>query len=1587
MANVSPPRRALQPPTVAPKASDRLAVPDYHIVDPLLGNLSPESTLQALSSADAVPTNEQAAHDILSKSILQASPSERALGIRAAVAAQKLGKWHREVHKWDWPKRTDAQLGKGFIPPSDAEDSIYYGSLPAAVVKEHEDRIEEIREGMDNLDVEELKEHVLNAHIPGRSRPSSANSTMSVPPPLSYVQLSDFTAVISATILRALPLLSRLSALLSSWDVRLLVLRQIPGLLQSLRFARSQLNSASDLLKSSAIPTEKDVLYSMSNYHAKRTSLESTVLSAGRRIDRILDSLDGREDSLPEHWIDDLEAIEADFASWVMLAEKRTVENEWRRLSARASGNTKPQHDPIQSNTEYTQPELLNLDENLFKPAPVHVEIPPTEVDDSEEVAIAPTPVLHSRPSLLQVGRTHPMETIVEEVGSPFGRPISQSAGNIIDSPSKARFAPESPTPLLADGVDTLRNSDPVPMMQLNTDRAVTAENTSQDVEAVESILHFPAEIPRVEQLAELAGSDSDSSNISSAETPANSDEPQVGVDVNDSSLQSLVAALPVEEPLASSKILNDERSTPMEAEPIVLDEPAKDVGVEQGTLQPVVNPVEKPLHLDEVLANGSPADLQPRSPPSSHNEDSLPPMAVQDEQITSKVLQLAENANATSTDLPTIESTHAELVSQDIDSPVQLPLEERQSTAEASLATTDATTSSPVAESVQTDLVPKKILTPVPSSPKEHQSQPQASPGDPDITSTRLPIAESSQAQPALEEIHSPVELPVGEHHPQAQDSLLGVDTVPANLSNADLMQAESLPQETDHSVALSPEEHLPQPQTSPCETDIKTQVSSTPLANELTISHNVALPALDDTRKPVAELEPISIVDTAVKASKNHTDSALQVDSLLPISKDEPRPSIEADENSQVMPAVTDRVTQNDAVPKDMLSESNAPEFIERSAPERCVTPPPGDNVASLPNLFVPHEKNKAPERSNSEDSEQDDKNAPKKPLDSPIKLSRPGRLELDKQKSKSRVRRTSNGSDGSLSDYPSLVSSQEPPEPRTSSSNGTPLLLETPPHFPKDYRPTARNDHTLREDRLLHLDAQKPSPRDLAHNRTLSLPLQRFINESFDVNYETSGSEDVFSAKLAAHRKAPAERRQKSESSTLPKDIGRSKVQRPELVREMSSGPDSDVPNDRLPKVQSRKEKMMPSRYSPKTSAPAEPPSNMATARLKQRLTAHPSLESIGSFKSEAQAGHSKVLRGKTKSRSSSLSKQMLRPKDHLDEKINTILTSLPGQIHLVPADQDDDAISIASTVPYRRERLRSDSPQGTPSRSFTPTPSLTLRPAMGRRRHSHAPEESSVKLYHLHRGGKSAPTKLFVRTVGENGERVMVRVGGGWADLAEYLREYAIHHGRRHVSETPRVEVEGLTPRESPSYSPPSSRVPSGSSRQMPARPGSVLSNRPASSLAVRKTRRSSNVSDLGDHRIASAGDALNVSFSPMPGTLSDRRLSVSSNVSAGAMSSVSELRHGSPGAPTIPLGLAGPKPRAKHATISPESEAWVEDVLGQARRSSSLRPFKYTLPSPEVTGEGENAPTLPKSRSISDMGKAGSSKRVVLRGLR
>ncbi|KAL5364782.1 hypothetical protein BJX96DRAFT_157940 [Aspergillus floccosus] len=1297
-----PPPQLQSRSSVRSPSPSRIAVPDYQSIDPLLGNLSPEATLQVLTSADAVPTNERGAHDILARSISQVSPAERALGIRAAIAAQKLGQWYRELQAWQWPKGTDAHLGKGFVSPSvdsESAEQEYYGSLPAAVVAQHEKRIEEIRDELENLNVDELKEHVLNAHIPARSRPSSSNSTVSTPPPLSYVQLSDFTAVITATILRALPLLSRLNSLLSTWDVRLLVLRQIPGLRQGLRLARAELNSAMDLLKSNETPTETDPLYSRANYHVKRTALEGTVISAGRRMDRILDSLEGREDSLPEAWIDDLETIESEFGSWVMEAEKRSVQNEWRRtMTTKHQKGTTPEVEPIQT---------VSIHE---------------ESADAED--LVSTKFLSS-----DVARPHPMETIEEEPHSPLKTVATEVTGldrSSIARPSIETTTSEVPVVVSSEGVELSTLDSP---LDTKLDESETQVTTPSPVET---------EYPGTSKTKE--------------DTPSSSE-------AGDS-------------------------------------EPASYVREE-------ADHAAHPQSTDLPAEGGSPLPDKSIEQPDSDSHNSV--------RSASAKHETSETEG---------ETPHA-------GSPCH------------SLSAADE------------PLIPEPLLEPEQDT----------------IPEKEFDMGESIPFQ----EIARPIEVET----PKESSAPSPVNESPFHPSASSLNRSDT--QLTTTEVAAAAPVY---------ENDLSLSLSSPPWA------HSSKSNLSDDQEKPVSSL-------------------------------------------------------------------SNTP-------------------------------------------GESDEPQLPKRPLESPIKLSKEvsARPNFEKDETRPHARRSSIASAASYSDYPSLISSPELHGPRTTTStNETPLPLETPPQVRlkcEPTNPTPSNNHTLRADRLLGLDNDVTPPRTaLKHNRALSLPLQRFINERLDLDYENENSANVESPTADKHprdvsqptrlssRPASAPRSQKKNRPSAPPNNTRPHSPKQRIKPHLEGSPtvESEVQKPDRTNKWKHHETIGQERMS--SHPHLEPPIHIAAVRLRRQLASHPSLEDIGGHKSFTEdSSVSSVVRNS--SRPSSRSNRPKKPKDQMDEKISSILTTIPGNISLMQAEDSEQETSSVASFPLKSRELRSVSRSRTSSRSGTPGPGLTITPAPSRRRHSHAPGANEMKVYHLHGGDK--PVKLACRTVGRNGERVMARIGGGWSDLAEYLTVYAMHHRSRHFADAPRVEVQELSSREStPSYAPPATRVASGNGRNTPSRPQSVLSNRPPSSLAVRKARRSSNASDVTGFRTVSAGAALNSSGTPLSTVSSRRRLSVSSNTSAGAASSANYSPSTTIGgtSPTIPLGLAGPKPRSRRISMTPESEAWVEDVLGQARRSASLRPLPVTQ---DQESTGRRTPALAKSRSINDIGAAGSSRRVALRGL-
>ncbi|RMD42538.1 hypothetical protein DV735_g2606, partial [Chaetothyriales sp. CBS 134920] len=320
-------------------------------LDPLLRNLSPESTLDALQATRTI--QQGSAQGILARSIADASPAEREIGIRAAFAAQKLREFRDEVSRWEWPNARERARGAGFDPAvNDAqiEDTDCLGCLPVRRVDHYEHRIGQIRDGLDSLDMDEIKDHVLAAHSGFFFSKHVATATATAPDQQhvgfrgsSYGRLRDFTALITATVIQALPDLAVLTNLLDTWEIRLRILRQLPDLLHLMDESkrRVQLAAADTRDGGSAAGLTQ------ASFDQAKKDLGACVAQFGRRLDRFLDMLEGQEDALPHAWIDSLETVELQYATWVVDAQRIIHANQAKTLTPDAAGHSHIQDAPL----------------------------------------------------------------------------------------------------------------------------------------------------------------------------------------------------------------------------------------------------------------------------------------------------------------------------------------------------------------------------------------------------------------------------------------------------------------------------------------------------------------------------------------------------------------------------------------------------------------------------------------------------------------------------------------------------------------------------------------------------------------------------------------------------------------------------------------------------------------------------------------------------------------------------------------------------------------------------------------------------------------------------------------------------------------------------------------------------------------------------------------------------------------------------------------------------------------------------------------------------------------------------------------
>ncbi|KAI2633913.1 hypothetical protein GGS21DRAFT_119021 [Xylaria nigripes] len=311
------------------------------------------------------------------------------------------------------------------------------------------------------------------------------------------------------------------------------------------------------------------------------------------------------------------------------------------------------------------------------------------------------------------------------------------------------------------------------------------------------------------------------------------------------------------------------------------------------------------------------------------------------------------------------------------------------------------------------------------------------------------------------------------------------------------------------------------------------------------------------------------------------------------------------------------------------------------------------------------------------------------------------------------------------------------------------------------------------------------------------------------------------------------------------------------------------------------------------------------------------------------------------------------------DYLQKQLRELLETIPAKIELKkrtinlnPPDFQHPSrprhrLSDASRRPTPILSSRADSRVTTPSYSPSGTPSFMLAPVRDSRPRSMSSQ--GIRLYHLSRSGET-PIKLFIRCVGENNERVMVRVGGGWSDLGEYLRDYAYHHGSRSKGEGTVTVTDA---------------VPIAIKRS-----GSSCNSRPSSSQGSPMTPLSMQRSktNAGEHPRTPLSTGLDNANTPASEASTSARSHGSSRIDWDEED--------------VSLGLAGPK-TTKRRDISAESRAWIESVKAKVRLASSERISK-AISSEQLRAPQSSQIRGPKKTpddSFGDMGKAGATKRL------
>lgn len=307
--------------------------------DDLLGQLGPASAMELLLAPSGA----------IKGCMDGASQAEREFAMRTAVASQRISEWLEELQSWNWPEEGGEE---GFQPGGQSETSRklfaagtqateqgqqYLGSLLAQDVARYLWRIDEIQHGLNDLELEDIKAHILTHHIIPAPRPGTPGSDRS----RHYTRMDDLSAVVTSIVVQSLPSLAKLTALIHAWTMRLAVLPQIPSVLASIQDAEATLEAAWEAVMAFSEELAKfneangqldwDPSLTKESFAVLKKSLSKKVARPGKTLDYMLDCLEGLDDTVPEDWLDRLEAVEQSYGDWVAVGERKLREAEWAR--------------------------------------------------------------------------------------------------------------------------------------------------------------------------------------------------------------------------------------------------------------------------------------------------------------------------------------------------------------------------------------------------------------------------------------------------------------------------------------------------------------------------------------------------------------------------------------------------------------------------------------------------------------------------------------------------------------------------------------------------------------------------------------------------------------------------------------------------------------------------------------------------------------------------------------------------------------------------------------------------------------------------------------------------------------------------------------------------------------------------------------------------------------------------------------------------------------------------------------------------------------------------------------------------------